>query len=148
MLEVPIHALEYQASEPDDDELRTPYVVENLLEVSTWAHDAVALALPEKILCRPDCAGLCPECGKNLNDEPHTHEETGSRPALGRSRSAAQSRLATLVPAHGSPQEENLQVQARQAPGDALARGAAGEHLPAVPLAEARPSHLPDLRHL
>jgi uncharacterized protein len=35
----------------------------------------VALALPDKILCRPDCAGLCPECGKNLNDEPHTHEE-------------------------------------------------------------------------
>jgi uncharacterized protein len=80
VLEVPIHALEYQASEPDDDELRTPYVSENMLEVSSWAHDAVALALPEKILCRPDCAGLCPECGKNLNDEPHTHDETTSDP--------------------------------------------------------------------
>ena len=78
VLEVPIHAREYQASAPDDDELRTPYVVENRLEVSDWARDAVVLALPEKILCRPDCAGLCPECGKNLNDEPHTHEETPS----------------------------------------------------------------------
>ena len=76
VLEVPIHAREYQASEPDDDELRSPYVVENRLEVSDWARDAIVLALPEKILCRPDCAGLCPECGKNLNDEPHTHEET------------------------------------------------------------------------
>jgi uncharacterized protein len=76
VLEVPIHALEYQASEADDDELRTPYVVDGSLEVSDWARDAVVLALPEKILCRPDCAGLCPECGKNLNDEPHTHEET------------------------------------------------------------------------
>jgi DUF177 domain-containing protein len=76
VLEVPIHALEYQASEPDDDELRTPYVVDSNLEVSDWARDAVVLALPEKILCRPDCAGLCPVCGKNLNDEPHTHEET------------------------------------------------------------------------
>ena len=78
VLEVPIHSLEYQASEADDDELRTPYVVDGSLEVSDWARDAVVLALPEKILCRPDCAGLCPECGKNLNDEPHTHEETPS----------------------------------------------------------------------
>ena len=37
------------------------------LDVSQWAHDAVALALPDKILCRPDCAGLCPVCGRNLN---------------------------------------------------------------------------------
>ncbi len=27
-------------------------------------------------LCRPDCKGLCPECGVNLNREPeHTHDE-------------------------------------------------------------------------
>jgi uncharacterized protein len=74
VLEVPIKAREYQDEEPDDDELRTPYLEANLLDVSSWARDAVALTLPEKILCRPDCAGLCPECGKNLNDEPHEHE--------------------------------------------------------------------------
>ena len=45
------------------------------LDVSAWARDAVALALPDKILCREDCAGLCPTCGKNLNEEPHAHEE-------------------------------------------------------------------------
>ena len=145
---MPIHALEYQASEADDDELRTPYVVDGSLEVSDWARDAVVLALPEKILCRPDCAGLCPECGKNLNDEPHTHEETPVRFPLGRSRSAARDRLATLILAHGCPEEENIEVEARQAPCDALARGAAGEHLPPLPVAEARPSHLPDVRHL
>ena len=75
VLEVPISVREYQAESPDDDELVTPYLHENLLEVSDWARDAVALALPDKILCRPDCAGLCPECGKNLNDEPHEHAE-------------------------------------------------------------------------
>jgi uncharacterized protein len=80
VLDVPIHAGEYQASSPDDEELRTPYLVEGRLDVSGWAKDAVALALPDKILCRPDCAGLCPECGKNLNDEPHTHEEAGVDP--------------------------------------------------------------------
>jgi uncharacterized protein len=80
VLDVPIRAREYQASSPDDDELRTPYVVDDRLDVSAWARDAVALALPDKILCRPDCAGLCPECGENLNDHPHGHEETTADP--------------------------------------------------------------------
>ena len=75
MLEVPIHAREYQAESPEDEELTTQYIVGANLDVSQWARDAVALALPDKILCRPDCAGLCGVCGKNLNDEPHTHEE-------------------------------------------------------------------------
>jgi uncharacterized protein len=76
VLEVPIAAREYQATNPDGvDELRTPYVEHDKLDLAAWARDAVALALPDKILCRPDCAGLCPDCGKNLNDEPHTHED-------------------------------------------------------------------------
>jgi uncharacterized protein len=76
VLEVPISAREYQATNPDgSEELRTPYVVDDKLDLTAWARDAVALALPDKILCRADCGGLCPTCGKNLNDEPHTHEE-------------------------------------------------------------------------
>ena len=74
VLEVPIRGREYQAEATDDEELRTPYVSEGNLDLSAWARDAVALALPLKILCRPDCAGLCMVCGKNLNDEPHEHE--------------------------------------------------------------------------
>jgi uncharacterized protein len=31
--------------------------------------EQVLLALPLKITCRPDCKGLCPQCGKNLNQE-------------------------------------------------------------------------------
>src|SRR5947208_6008761 len=80
VLEVPIEAREYQASSPDDEELTTPYIDNDQLDVSAWARDAVALALPDKILCRPECAGLCPECGKNLNDEPHVHEEEHGDP--------------------------------------------------------------------
>jgi uncharacterized protein len=55
------------------DELRSDYVREDQLDVSAWARDAIALELPEQILCRPDCAGLCPVCGKDLNVEPHEH---------------------------------------------------------------------------
>lgn len=76
VLEVPIAAREYQATNPEGaDELLTPYVENDQLDLGSWARDAVALALPDKILCREDCAGLCPMCGKNLNDEPHEHEE-------------------------------------------------------------------------
>ena len=74
VLEVPIKAREYQAETPEDEQMTTQYITGANLDVSQWARDAVALALPDKILCRPDCAGLCDVCGKNLNDEPHTHE--------------------------------------------------------------------------
>ncbi|HEX6153939.1 MAG TPA: DUF177 domain-containing protein [Solirubrobacterales bacterium] len=44
------------------------------LDIGRWAHDATILALPTRILCRADCAGLCPVCGESLNDNPHEHE--------------------------------------------------------------------------
>jgi DUF177 domain-containing protein len=76
VLELPIGVREYQATNPgESDELRTPYLVDDNLDLAGWARDAIALALPDKILCRPDCAGLCPVCGKNLNAEPHAHDE-------------------------------------------------------------------------
>jgi uncharacterized protein len=59
------------------DELESPYVDESgVLDLRSWAHDALALALPAQILCRPDCGGLCPVCGVNLNDAgpDHQHE--------------------------------------------------------------------------
>jgi uncharacterized protein len=76
VLDLPISAREYQATSPGDaEELTTQYVVDDRLDLAGWARDATALALPDKILCGPDCAGLCPVCGRNLNDEPHTHDE-------------------------------------------------------------------------
>jgi DUF177 domain-containing protein len=74
-LDVRVAGREYQATSPgESDELTTPYIADSKLDLSAWAHDAVALALPDKILCREDCAGLCPVCGKDLNREPHEHE--------------------------------------------------------------------------
>jgi uncharacterized protein len=81
VLEQSVDAREYQASNPgDDEELRSPYVAADVLDLSAWARDALALGLPDKILHSPDCAGLCPVCGKDLNDEPHTHEEIAADP--------------------------------------------------------------------
>lgn len=76
VVDVPISAREYHAAGADaDEELRTPYVDDEQLDLSGWARDSVALALPDKILCRRECAGLCAVCGRDLNLEPHEHEE-------------------------------------------------------------------------
>jgi uncharacterized protein len=80
VLELRIDGREYQASDPEDEQMTTPYIEGNNLDVSAWARDLLALALPDKILCRPDCAGLCGVCGKNLNEEPHEHEEEHGDP--------------------------------------------------------------------
>ena len=80
-IEESVHAREYQATNPGDDpELTSEYVHDDALELSDWARDAFALQLPEKILHAPDCAGLCPVCGQDLNESPHTHEELGTDP--------------------------------------------------------------------
>jgi len=80
VVDLPIDVREYQATNPDSDELRTPYLDDDRLDLSAWARDSVVLALPEQILCRADCAGLCPVCGRNLNEEPHEHEREGGDP--------------------------------------------------------------------
>jgi uncharacterized protein len=81
VVDVPVSSREYQATNPEgSDELRTPYLVDDLLDVHAWGRDAIALELPLQILCRSDCLGLCPMCGKDLNVEPHEHEEERSDP--------------------------------------------------------------------
>jgi uncharacterized protein len=58
------------------DDLDSPYVDGDELDLRGWARDALALALPTQIVCREDCLGLCAVCGENLNEaEPgHAHE--------------------------------------------------------------------------
>jgi uncharacterized protein len=58
------------------EELESPYVHDQVLDVEAWARDALALALPAQIVCTEDCAGLCSVCGENLNDAgPEHHHE-------------------------------------------------------------------------
>lgn len=81
VLDLAVRAREYQATSPGEaDELKTPYVVDNQLKLSNWARDAIALELPQQILCRPECAGLCATCGEDLNENPHEHEDERADP--------------------------------------------------------------------
>lgn len=60
--------------DPDDEDADEVYEVsgENL-DVEQAVRDAVVLALPFQPYCRPDCLGLCPECGVDLNEAPADH---------------------------------------------------------------------------
>jgi uncharacterized protein len=75
--ETEVDAREVAQEGTEDEELRSPYVADDELDLGRWAHDAAVLAIPTQFLCRPDCAGLCPVCGEPLNDadpEEHEHE--------------------------------------------------------------------------
>lgn len=62
----------------DEPELRSDHVDDRLLQldVSGWAQESVGVRFPTRVLCRPDCRGLCPQCGVDLNEHPdHAHEQ-------------------------------------------------------------------------
>ena len=74
---VDVDAREVEQEGTEDEELRSPYIEDDQLDLASWAHDALALALPLQPLCRPDCKGLCPVCGASLNDadpDEHRHD--------------------------------------------------------------------------
>jgi uncharacterized protein len=58
------------------EELSSPYVTDEMLDLAGWARDAFALAAPVQVLCKADCLGLCPECAADLNEagDEHVHE--------------------------------------------------------------------------
>jgi uncharacterized protein len=66
-----------EVSQPGEgEELQSPYLNDGVLDLRRWARDALALTLPAQVLCRADCAGLCPVCGVDLNlaGDDHAHE--------------------------------------------------------------------------
>ncbi len=51
------------------EDLETDFYEGKEVDVTSLVQDQVLLALPPKGLCREECRGLCPRCGKNLNRE-------------------------------------------------------------------------------
>ena len=56
--------------EIDDAELEVGFYQGHGLLLEDALREQVLLDLPMKILCQPDCKGLCPQCGKDLNAGP------------------------------------------------------------------------------
>jgi DUF177 domain-containing protein len=52
------------------------------LDLKQPLREQVLLAMPIQVLDRPDCKGLCPECGQNWNEGPCEHQNQGIDPRL------------------------------------------------------------------
>jgi uncharacterized protein len=69
---------QFFGKEPDEDGYM---IVDGSVDVGKPAQDELALALPAAPLCRPDCLGLCPTCGTDLNTDPcDGHGEESASP--------------------------------------------------------------------
>ena len=55
-----------------EKEMTLHYDIKGLDSVSIDrdVREEMILEHPIRVLCRPDCRGLCPQCGTNLNQEP------------------------------------------------------------------------------
>lgn len=56
-----------QRLENEDDSDDYIVVENNVLDLDDLVYQEIQLFLPQKLLCKEDCKGLCPKCGKNLN---------------------------------------------------------------------------------
>lgn len=67
------------ASDGGGDEERL--VVHDTVDLEPVLRDAVVTALPFQPVCRPDCQGLCPDCGIRLEEAPadHVHDQVDPR---------------------------------------------------------------------
>jgi uncharacterized protein len=74
---VPIEQV-YRLRPQSEDEL--PVEPGGWIELGDVVHDEVSLGLPRRPVCRPDCKGLCPTCGSDLNTDPCAghHDESDS----------------------------------------------------------------------
>jgi uncharacterized protein len=53
-----------------------------LLDLEPLIREEMLLAIPINPICRPDCKGLCPVCGENLNESQCSHEDEEVDPRL------------------------------------------------------------------
>ncbi|SCL83314.1 YceD family protein [Sporanaerobacter sp. PP17-6a] len=53
---------------PDGDGEEPIYYSGNSVDLTEFIISSIIVSLPMKSLCRSDCKGLCPKCGKNLNE--------------------------------------------------------------------------------
>ena len=96
-----LFAYEDSTTEETTDEDEVGRMQGDLIDLEPAVRDAVVLTLPTNPLCRPDCPGLCPDCGVHLDELPadHSHE-------VGDSRWAALRDLPTEPPKAAAPHQE------------------------------------------
>jgi uncharacterized protein len=66
----------------EDDDPATRIDAHHILDLVDVIRQDILLAMPPRPICRSNCAGLCPVCGQNLNDNPHEHADEQIDPRL------------------------------------------------------------------
>jgi uncharacterized protein len=52
------------------------------IDLAPLVREDMFLSIPIQLLCRPDCKGLCPQCGQNWNDGPCDCADDSGDPRL------------------------------------------------------------------
>jgi uncharacterized protein len=102
-----LYAYADSTTEETTDEDEVGRMQGDLLNLEPAVRDAVVLTLPPNPVCRPDCPGLCPECGVHLDDLPaeHSHDDVDPRWAALRNLSE------TELPMAASPQHPKKLIE-------------------------------------
>jgi uncharacterized protein len=58
-----------ESEESDNSNVKLISPEQDKINLTSDVYEYAELAVPLKKLCREDCKGLCPHCGKNLNEE-------------------------------------------------------------------------------
>jgi len=76
-----LYAYEHSTTDETADEDEVGRMQGDLIDLELAVRDAVVLALPANPLCRPDCPGLCVECGTPWDELPadHSHQQVDPR---------------------------------------------------------------------
>ncbi|PXA76140.1 DUF177 domain-containing protein [Auritidibacter sp. NML100628] len=80
-LNVSISELYQYVPDPELDPEEQRLIVNDAIDIELPVIDAVLSAFPFKPVCKPDCQGLCDQCGVRLDevDEDHHHEQLDPR---------------------------------------------------------------------
>ena len=67
----------------DEDKLDEFAIIEDgFLDIDEQLREQIEMEFPMRFLCREDCKGLCPKCGKNLNEGECDCDHTDFDPRL------------------------------------------------------------------
>lgn len=86
--------------EGDEEAAELPVIVDDHIDLEPIIRDAIVLSLPFTPVCKPDCAGLCPECGELWENLPDDHKHEKFNPAF-----SALDALAEQLAEEGGAQE-------------------------------------------
>ena len=69
-------------AEISSEEIDEVFYSDPRISIADMVNEQIILELPAKLLCKPDCAGLCPGCGENLNQGKCSCAGNGQDPRL------------------------------------------------------------------